>query len=567
MGPIHDLVLNQVLAWLLPTHLTTLLIKFTVVFLLLLLAVGVSLSKLISVDLSSTNEATATRSTWTTAGGAVTVSCVATVGWVYYYRRVLHLAWRKLLHVRTMRRRASGDDANRPCLSWMEDPTLPAVHRLAMHVPLRFFADEAAARRAAPVARLVHSCDPNPRVIAPHVRLLDSRPPHHASSTHQVWRFRLYDHPARALHAITSTSHMMTDEDDDRPIPVPSNWTREGYDKPIYTNQKYPFPCQPPLAPAYNPTGVYRTTVRMESSDLAGIRRGNEVTLLFHGAESALYVFWNGQFVGFSKDSRLDAEFDVTPHVQEGDNALQVMVVRFCDGSYVEDQDHWWMAGIHRSVELVTRPRDAAVLDYQVQADASGRLFCRVECSRSAATAAATRTKQFVTARLYADQSHTADGDDVVLGECLWTCTQPVEAHSYFHPDHDEDNHDSLDPGAPLDSWHGCLFSNDFGDKVKLWTAETPHLYTLTLALSGADADPKGVVQAESCRIGFRSVTIANGQVCVNGRAITVCGMNRHEHDPDHGKVVSLDSMKRDICLLKYVRIVLGPWLHPCISY
>jgi hypothetical protein len=155
--------------------------------------------------------------------------------------------------------------------------------------------------------------------------------------------------------------------------------------------------------------------------------------------------------------------------------------------------------------------------------------------------------QQFVTARLYADTSRSADGDDVVLGKCLWSRTLPVDSHS-FPPDPSDGN------SRPRysDSWHGCLFLNDF-EGIKLWTAETPDLYTLTLSLT---VDQR-VVQAESCRVGFRSVTVESGQVRVNGRPITVCGMNRHEHDPDHGKTVSLQSMKKDICLLKYVVFVI----------
>ena len=225
---------------------------------------------------------------------------------------------------------------------------------------------------------------------------------------------------------------------------------------------------------------------------------------------------------------------------------LVVVVPRFCDGSYVEDQDHWWMAGIYRSVELVTRPRMATMLDYQVRADQDGAFACRVECSAVVGTS----IQQHVTAKLYDDRSLSADGDQLLLGECLWTCTLPVESH--LHPS--------------SDTWHGCYFSAEIDPKVlKRWTAETPNLYTLTLTLTTvahgqqqhhggekAAARAPVVVQAESCRVGFRTVSIESGQVRVNGRPITVCGMNRHEHDPDHGKTVSLESMKRDVCLLKY---------------
>jgi beta-galactosidase len=208
------------------------------------------------------------------------------------------------------------------------------------------------------------------------------------------------------------------------------------------------------------------------------------------------------------------------------------------------------MAGIYRSVEVVARPKDATLLDYHVQADAAGHLLCRVECSRGGSG-----ISQFVTARLYADTSKSADGEDVVLGECLWTETRPVESHDYDPPDPANKGDELHDHQHHEDSWCGCVFSNDFHN-IKLWTAETPNLYTLTLSLSGDPRNSRAasaVVQAESCRVGFRTVSIEGGQVRVNGRPITVCGMNRHEHDPDHGKTVSLESMMKDICLLKYV--------------
>jgi Glycosyl hydrolases family 2, sugar binding domain len=126
-------------------------------------------------------------------------------------------------------------------------------------------------------------------------------------------------------------------------IKVPSNWTlQEGYDKPIYTNIKYPWPCQPPLVPHENPTGVYKVQFELPWKDTDW----DDYCITFHGVESAYYVYWNKEFVGFSKDSRLPSEFNVTPHVKLGaTNTLEVVVLRWSDGSYVEDQDQWWMAG------------------------------------------------------------------------------------------------------------------------------------------------------------------------------------------------------------------------------
>jgi beta-galactosidase len=187
------------------------------------------------------------------------------------------------------------------------------------------------------------------------------------------------------------------------------------------------------------------------------------------------------------------------------------------------------MAGIHRSVELIRRPRLADILDYQVQADASGHISCHVEYRRRRST------DSKIVVRLYDDEQITPDGDQWKPGKCVWTMAS-----------------DDLSG----DSGTCCLSDDIVVTDLRLWTAETPNLYTLTISLetkSNESGTAGKVLQAESCRVGFRTVEIHDGAVHVNGRRIMVCGMNRHEHDPDHGKVVSLERMKQDICLLKYV--------------
>jgi beta-galactosidase len=247
-----------------------------------------------------------------------------------------------------------------------------------------------------------------------------------------------------------------------------------------------------------------------------------DYTLLFHGVESACQVVLNGHVLGFSKDSRLPFEFDVTPYLRRTQNRLYVVVIRWSDGSYVEDQDHWWMAGIHRSVELIRRVDGADILDYQVQADASGHLAINVDCRQRQPHQPPLRV---VVLRLYDDEQLTADGD-MKTGRCTYE-SAPL----------------------PVDEVHSRVQTAATFANVKLWSAEVPHLYTLTIAFHVDGA----VKQVESCRVGFRTVDIHNGRVHVNGKPITVCGMNRHEHDPDHGKVVSLERMKQDIVTLKYV--------------
>ncbi|MFA0231334.1 sugar-binding domain-containing protein, partial [Vibrio sp. 10N.261.45.A7] len=120
----------------------------------------------------------------------------------------------------------------------------------------------------------------------------------------------------------------------------------------IYTNVKYPFPCNPPFVPKENPTGCYQTTFELPEN----WEQESQTRVIFDGVNSAFYVWCNGEFVGYSQDSRLAAEFDLSPYLIEGNNTLSVKVLRWCDGSYMEGQDMWWMSGIFRSVRLLNKP-------------------------------------------------------------------------------------------------------------------------------------------------------------------------------------------------------------------
>lgn len=193
------------------------------------------------------------------------------------------------------------------------------------------------------------------------------------------------------------------------------------------------------------------------------------------------------------------------------------------------------VVGIHRSVELIRRPFGADIVDYQVQADASGHLMCHVECRRPTMKRSLRRR---IVVRLYDDVQLTADGSEWKEGTCIWTASQELD-----------------DSGGGNNVVAVTLFGDV--DKALLWSAEMPNLYTMTVTLETTASDNKSyaVQQAESCRVGFRTVSVHDGAVFVNGCRITVCGMNRHEHDPDHGKVVSLERMHQDICLFKYVSI------------
>ena len=173
------------------------------------------------------------------------------------------------------------------------------------------------------------------------------------------WKFLFLDKPADAPHGFYATEFDDAEWDQ---LPVPSNWQVEGYGRPIYTNIKHPFPANPPKVPEdANETGLYRLDF-----DIPTDWSGNEMFLHFAGVQSAMYVWLNGEFVGYSQDSMMPAEFNITEFAKPGANVLACKVIRWSDGSYLEDQDFWRLSGIYRDVYVVARPnvflRDMTVI-------------------------------------------------------------------------------------------------------------------------------------------------------------------------------------------------------------
>ena len=166
------------------------------------------------------------------------------------------------------------------------------------------------------------------------------------------WDFRLFEAPTNVPESLLSKTLNGDESANWQTITVPSNWQLQGHDKPIYCNVKYPFAVNPPVVPSENPTGCYRTTFNVTKDEL---KQRNHI--VFEGVNSAFHLWCNGEYVGYSQDSRLPAEFDLSGYLVEGENRLAVMVIRWSDGSYLEDQDMWWLSGIFRDVNLVTKPQ------------------------------------------------------------------------------------------------------------------------------------------------------------------------------------------------------------------
>jgi len=335
------------------------------------------------------------------------------------------------------------------------------------------------------------------------------------------WRFRLYPNP-RAVPASAFGAGFEPGITHWGRMPVPANWTCQGHDRPHYTNWQMPFAEEPPHTPEVNPTGIYWRIVRPPR----GWRR-KRLVLRFDGVESCYAVYVNGQPAGVAKDSRVESEFDVTGLLRPGeDNHLLVVVIRYSDGSYLEDQDHWWMAGIYRDVTLYATEaaflRDVRVRAEPVLPGRGGALATTVEVgfTREPEPGWSVRTQLF----------------NPRTGKPLRT---PVEG--------------GVPVGRGPDAWPRLArtLRQEFG-AVKPWSAEQPELYLLRVEL----LSPAGKVAEQTCqRVGFRSVEVRNRQLLVNGRAVFIKGVNRHEHDGRTGKAISEESMLRDIHLMKQLNI------------
>jgi beta-galactosidase len=305
-------------------------------------------------------------------------------------------------------------------------------------------------------------------------------------------------------------------------IPVPSNWQMHGYGRPIYLNMRYPFPVNPPYIPHdYNPVGSYRTEF-----EIPGAWKDRQVFLHFDGIKSASYFWINGQSTGYSQDSMLPAEFNITKYLKPGANTLAVEVYRWSDGSYLEDQDMWRLSGIYRNVYLFSTPQ-VHIRDFAVRTDLDDNYTYANLMIRPRITNYTTDDLKGWTVEA---QLYDADAKPV-LSEALSRSVSSIIGERYPQRGN-----------VPFE-----LLKTTIENPHK-WSAESPYLYTLVITLK--DSEGKAV-EIESCRVGFREVEIKDGQLFVNGKSIKLFGVNRHEHDPDYGRAVPVSQMIQDIKLLK----------------
>jgi beta-galactosidase len=332
------------------------------------------------------------------------------------------------------------------------------------------------------------------------------------------WKFNFVENPS--LAPVISGE---PDADSWEEIEVPSNWELQGYGTAIYTNTKYPFVVDPPYLPDNdNPVGTYFHTFKVPSA-----WKNMNVILHFGGVSSAFYVWVNGEKVGYSQDSRLPAEFDITKYLIRGENSLTVQVYRWSDGSYLEDQDHWRLSGIYRNVMLLAEPV-VSISDFFVQTrldseTKNASLLIRPEIRN---TSGESLNDYQIEAQLY-----DRDGNKI-FEKPLTRGVRELLRERYPQRDH-----------------LNFAFLQGRVSEPDLWSAEIPNLYSLVLSLK--DGTGK-TLESRSTRVGFRDIaTSEKGQLMVNGKSVLLNGVNRHDHSPTGGKSVLKEEMLKDVLLLK----------------
>lgn len=340
------------------------------------------------------------------------------------------------------------------------------------------------------------------------------------------WKFSFYSAPSKVPANFYSPNFPIKGWKD---LPVPSNWELHGYGKPwqrlIHQIWEHKGVKQPNIPADYNPTGLYRKTI-----DLPRDWKDMQVTLHVGAASSALSVWVNGEYVGYSEDNRLPAEFDITSYLKPNNNLIAFQVSQWSDGSYLEDQDHWRMSGITREVFLEAAPK-VQLFDFAVRTDLD---------------------VNYQDAELHVRPEIVLFEQTDVEG---WT----VEAQLYDNRLPVLEKPLSIDVKAVLNEYHPEIGNRPFQNLMKThirnpkkWSAEYPDLYTLVLFLK--DENGK-LAEARSTRIGFREIDISDGQFNVNGVPVLLYGVNRHDWDANTGKAVTREAMRRDAELMKQLNV------------
>ena len=371
-------------------------------------------------------------------------------------------------------------------------------------------------------------------------------------SLNGLWQFRWTKTPDERVKDFYRTDY---DASGWTQLAVPANWEVNGYGTPIYISAGYPFKIDPPYVmrepkkdwTTYverNPTGQYRRTFTLpdgwEGRDgIATNTTGQtfqkgQTFLRFEGVMSAFYVWVNGQRVGYSQGSMEPSEFNITPYIKKGENQISVEVYKYSDGSYLEDQDFWRFGGIHRDVLLYHTP-DIRLRDVAVRTTPDKDGWTLAINPQFSVYKGETCEGYQLMATLF-DGSSTVGCDSVATDEVL----------------------DLQHKAARMNEWYPQRGYRKFNrmelrvDNPRLWSVESPYLYTLLLELRDGDGR---TIERVTQQVGFRDIRIKGGQLLINGEAIKIRGVNRHEHDPYTARVMTEERMLQDLRLMKDANI------------
>lgn len=331
-----------------------------------------------------------------------------------------------------------------------------------------------------------------------------------------IWKFNWVRDPAKKPNDFYKPDYDVSQWDN---FQVPANWEFNGYGVPYYLNHPHEFkknPIPPELPKKYNPVGSYKRKFTIPRQ-----WNGKRVFIHFGAVKSAFYIWVNGQGVGYSQGSKTPAEFDITPYISVGENDLALQVYRWSDGSYFEAQDMWRISGIERDVYLVARPslfiRDFTAKTSLDESYTHGELQFKVNISNRGE-----RRSQNNKLRLQISR----------LGKAVITKELPIITIAV---------NKEQELSLPLTV-----------NNADLWSAEIPNLYQLHLTLLDSQGRTLEFIKSN---IGFRSAELKNGNILINGKPVLFKGVNRHEHDPVTGHVISRERMLQDVKLMKQFNI------------
>jgi beta-galactosidase len=331
-----------------------------------------------------------------------------------------------------------------------------------------------------------------------------------------VWKFKWLERPDQVPEDFWKPKF---DVEEWAEINVPSNWQMEGFGHPKFRNVALTFETDPPNIPDYyNPTGCYKRKFEIPKS-----WNDKEIILRFEGIKSAAYIWVNGKRVGYNQGGFEPAEFNITPFVKRGENDLAVQVLRFSDGSYLENQDMWRLSGIYRDVKLVAYPK-TYIHDFYVVTDLDRNYED------------ATLVVETVVRNAEKDTSSCALEFDVFNDENESILKDGIQSMNF--------------KTAP-DSIKKVTLSTLVVNPEK-WSAEFPNLYTLLIQLKNEEGE---ILEAFTKKIGFREVEYRNHILTVNGVPVKLNGVNSHMHHPEHGQAVPLETLKQDLILMKQFNI------------